>query len=52
MKTSITLPRQQSLAMPDVANPFVHRLHLGPLEILQVCNSGIPDRDLSPLVQL
>ncbi|KAL5020848.1 hypothetical protein ScPMuIL_000003 [Solemya velum] len=36
MKTTITLPRQQSLAMPDVQNPFVHRLHLGPLEILQV----------------
>jgi len=31
-----TIPRQRSLIEPEIQNPFVHKLHLGFLDIVKV----------------
>ncbi|XP_048253838.1 lysophosphatidylcholine acyltransferase 2-like isoform X1 [Haliotis rufescens] len=36
MKRNVPIARQESLVVPDVQNPFVHRLHFGILDKIQI----------------
>lgn len=36
MKRHVSIPRQQSLIVPEVQNPFYHRIRLGRLDLLKV----------------